>query len=305
MGQSMELRRLLAGSRPVRIAGCNDGLSARIAEGTGFEALWASGLAISAALGLPDAGILTMTEFLAAASTMHKASTLPVIADCDAGFGDANNVMRMIREYGHAGIAAVCIEDKDYPKRNSFREGHTLADPHAFANKITAARMATTDSDVLVIARLESLIVGAGLDDAMLRARMYAKAGADAIVIHSKAKCADEVCSFARSWMDAGEALPVIAIPTAYPQITCSELYEAGISAVIYANQALRAAVSAMRSAFREIAASGSSARLEPTIATVADILDLIGTAEVEDIDRRFGPEVTTATRIAVGKGGV
>lgn len=130
-----------------RAIGGNDGLVGMLAERHGFDAVWASGLAISTSHGVPDAGILTMTELLAAAQVMTRSTTLPVLADCDTGFGDVNVVTRMVQEYETAGIAGVCIEDKEFPKRNSFTTGQELAEPQAFADKLQAAKQAQTDPD--------------------------------------------------------------------------------------------------------------------------------------------------------------
>jgi phosphoenolpyruvate phosphomutase len=283
------LRRRLAGAGITRVVGVNDGLSAMLAEKHGFGGLWASGLAISAAHGVPDASILTMTEFLAAAHVIDQASDLPVLADCDTGFGDVNVVRRMIREYERAGIAGVCIEDKEFPKRNSFSGGQDLADPDEFAAKIRAAKLTQTDPDFVVIARIESLIAGAGLDDALARAEYYEEAGADAILIHSKAAEPDEVLAFAREWRRRPDPLPLVAVPTTYYSVNRRALEEAGFAMVIYANQALRAATRAIDDAFERMEHSESTAALESDLASVDAVLELIGMDELEALPAATG----------------
>ncbi len=125
------LRDVLLSEGCALIAGAHDGLSARLAEANGFDAIWASGLGISAVRAVPDASILTMTAVLEAATTIDRATALAVVADCDTGFGDVNVAVRAARRFSRAGIAGICLEDKQFPKRNSFTKGHRLADPAA------------------------------------------------------------------------------------------------------------------------------------------------------------------------------
>jgi phosphoenolpyruvate phosphomutase len=274
------------------VAGVNDAIGAVLAQRHGFDALWASGLGISTAWGVPDASILTMTEMLQAAAAMAKASTLPVISDCDTGFGEVVNVRRMVTEYESAGIAGVCIEDKEFPKRNSFREHHTLADPYVFAARLAAATDARTDPRFQIIARVEALIAGLELDEALRRARLYAAAGADAVLLHSKATDPGQVLKFAEIWHDTDSPVPLLVIPTTYPQVTAAQLEQAGVAAAIYANQALRASVRAMDGALSLIKSQGSSRQLESSIATVTEIFQLTGTDQVEQWEQTFAAKV-------------
>lgn len=293
--KSDRLRRALRAPGIVRVVGAHDGVSARLCERHGFDAVWASGLGISASNGVPDASILTMTHFLAASVVIDRSTSLPVIADCDTGFGDVNVVMHMVREYERAGIAAVCIEDKQFPKRNSFRGGHRLADKHEFSAKIRAAKAAATPGGMAVIARLESLIAGVGLDDAFARAEAYADAGADAILVHSKSREPDEVTAFARRWCAAGRAEPLIVVPTTYYDVTADDLAATGFKAVIYANQTLRASIQAMDEALGAITLAGSSAAIEDAVASVEDVFALIGTDQIELVDAWFEGEIEHA----------
>ena len=222
LNKSGLLRQMLAGKKIIRVMGAHDALSAKIAESAGFDAVWASGLEISTSRGVPDANILTMTDFLNAAISMNDAIDIPVVADCDTGFGNSNNVIYMVKKYEAAGIAAVCIEDKHFPKVNSFIPGRQeLSDVSEFVGKILAAKNAQVDKDFMVIARVEALIAGWGMKEALRRANAYADAGADAILIHSKAGDTHEIAEFMKQW---GNRMPVVVVPTTYYRAKAQEL---------------------------------------------------------------------------------
>jgi phosphoenolpyruvate phosphomutase len=277
------LRELIEANVPIRVIGVHDGLSAIMAQNAGFEALWAGGLSISTSHGVPDAGILTMTEFHQDAVRIRRCSSLPVIADVDAGFGDVNVVRRMVGLYESAEIDAVCIEDKQYPKRNSFLDAHVLEEPNAFARKLKAAKAAQRGDAFMVIARLESLIAGAGMDDAISRAMLYAGAGADAILVHSKQKEPAEIAEFCARARRAGLKLPIFAVPTTYYRITVHDLHAMGIAGMIYANQLIRGSVSAMQEVLASLAHTSSTTAMESQIAPVKQLFDLVGTDSLED----------------------
>ena len=289
MRKTSRLRLLLRRPRIATLSGVGSALPALLSERHGFDAIWASGLCISAERAVPDASILTMTEFLAAARAIDEATSLPVVADCDTGFGDVANVARMVRQYERAGIAAVTIEDKEFPKRNSFAGSpQRLVDTQAFAAKIRAAKWAQDDPDFIVVARLESFVVGDTLPEALERAWRYAEAGADALLVHSKAKTGDEVLAFARAWHADGQTTPLLVVPTTYYTVTEDELEAEGISAVIYANHALRASLVATNAVLAALRASRSPASIEEQLMPVAELLSLIGTDELEKMERRF-----------------
>jgi phosphoenolpyruvate phosphomutase len=282
----------------LRAGGAHDALSAVLVERNGYDAIWASGLGVSAAHAVPDASILTMTEFLEAARLMVQASNLPVIADCDTGFGSITNLLRMMDQYEAAGVGGVCIEDKEFPKRNSFRDGHHLADPVEFAAKVELAKTAQRDPDFMLIARTESLVAGNDVEDALWRAGLYADAGADAILIHSKAKSPDEVLEFGARWRALSRMVPLVIVPTTYQAPGCAKLEVNGIKLVIYANQALRAAIRAMDTTLGEIAADRPSTAEEDLLA-VSDVLELIGTPEIEATELRFADTVERKRPVA------
>lgn len=267
------LRYLVSQEKIVQVAGAHNGLSARLVEQAGFDAIWASGLEISAANAVPDANILTMTDYLEAASTINEAVSVPVIADCDTGYGNSSNVIRLVKKYEAVGIAAVCIEDKCFPKVNSYIPGRQELAPLAeFVGKIKAAKDAQVSPEFMVIARVEALIAGWGLEESWCRAEAYAEAGADTILIHSKAKTPDEIKAFIQGW---ALGVPLVVVPTAYPQVTTQQLLDWGVKIVIYANAGLRAAVKAMTKVLQKLRQAGSLQAVEAEIAPMQTIFDL------------------------------
>jgi phosphoenolpyruvate phosphomutase len=277
MGISMtkagQLRALLSTNRIVRAMGAHNGLSAKLVEEAGFEAIWASGLEISASYGLPDASIVTMTEFLEAAAQMEFVTTIPIIADCDTGYGDEYNIVHLVRHYERMRIAAVCIEDKVFPKMNSFMEGpQDLESLERFTSKIRAAKDAQRDPNFVVIARTEAFIVGEGLEAALERAEAYTEAGADVILVHSKATTPIEIARFMERWSCS---TPIAVVPTTYSTVSEEELQRLGISIVIYANQGMRSAVKSMRQVFAQIAQSGRASSVEGELVSVQEIFAL------------------------------
>ncbi len=282
------LRATLAAGGIARVFGVHDGISALVAQTAGCDALWASSLGISAAHGAPDASVLTMTEVRDAVAVIARASRLPLVCDCDTGFGGARVLRRMVREFETAGAAAVCIEDKRYPKRNSLLPGHVLLDPWQFAAKLQLAKESQRDPQFMVFARIEALIAGTGMGDALERGRLYAQAGADALLVHSKAPSADEVLEFAASWSEAGHTTPLVVVPTTYCHTTEAELQDGGVAMVIYANQALRASVRAMTETLASIERDGASGPSEGSLASAQAIFALTREAELQREDERL-----------------
>ncbi len=279
---TVQPQRLLRERGVSRFMGAHDGLSARIVDDAGFDGIWAGGLGISASYGLPDAGILTATEFLHAAVNMRRVSALPIIADCDAGFGDEGVVARVARDYANAGIDAICLEDKQYPKRNSFWSGNVLAEPQEFAAKVSAASKATSGQGLVVTARLESFIVGESVEAAVDRAALYVAAGAGMLVVHSRQSTAAEIVSFCRSWSVQASA-PVLVIPTTYHEVTITELEGMGVRGVIYANHLLRAGIKAGRVTAEAVLAAGRTTEVEDSIATLEQVFGLCSSPGFED----------------------
>ncbi|MCM2427015.1 isocitrate lyase/phosphoenolpyruvate mutase family protein [Streptomyces sp. RKAG337] len=281
-----ELRELFARPGVIRIVGAHNPLGARLAERAGFDGVWSSGLEISASQGLPDTDLLTMSELLSVAGSMAAAVEVPVVADCDAGYGNAHNVMRMVQRYESAGLAAVSIEDKVFPKVNSFIPGRQqLAGMDEFCGKIEAAKSAQRGTDLMVIARIEALIAGHGIDEALRRGEAYAEAGADAVLIHAKGNSPEPVLEFMRQWRPT---LPVVVVPTTYHTITAEELHGAGAKMVIYANHGLRAGINAVSEVFDAILDEGRSTGIEGRIAPLATVFELQGMARLKEAEKRF-----------------
>lgn len=263
-------------------------LGARLVEEAGFDAVWGSGFELSASFGVPDASLITMSDQLEMTRRMVEAVGIPVIADFDTGFGNAVNVDHAVRRYAAAGIAALVIEDKTYPKDTSLREGgrQQLVRIEEFQGKIEAAVAAGGDDGIVVIARVEALIAGLGLDEAIARAAAYSEAGADMILIHSKSTTPDEIEAFVARW-DGRRS--IVVVPTAYPEFDEARAAETGkIGLVIYGNHGLRAAVAAMRATFKQIRADGGVAAADKRIATVKEIMELQGDAAMRKLEKRF-----------------
>ncbi len=302
---SRSLRRRLAQAGPVVACGAHDALSARLVEEAGFGAIWASGFGLSAVRALPDASILTERETLEGARAMVEATEIPVIADIDTGFGNAINAMHAVQHFEAAGIAAVCIEDNVFPKRCSFYTGVTreLAPAEEHARKIAAARAASRDPEFVVIARTEALIAGWGKEEALVRARAYADAGADAILIHSKHATFEELRDVVADW---DRDIPLVAVPTTYIETPLADLDAAGFRIVIYANQSLRASVRAMRETLAHLRGE-EHACAESKIATLDDIYGLVGLRELRENEARFllpGGTDVAAVILAAGDDG-
>ena len=268
------LRTKLKENPILKIAGAFDAMSAKLVELNNFDAVWAGSFAISATHALPDASILTMTEFLSTASSMTDACSIPIIADCDTGFGGPSNVSHLVKKYENAGIAAICIEDKIFPKQNSLlKDGkQELLSEKDFVAKIIAGKSAKNNPNFMIIARIEALIAGHGIEEALKRATAYEIAGADAILIHSKKNTPDEVFEFCNTW---NGNIPIIAIPTTYPTVTLDELQNNNVKMVIYANQSLRAAHWAMSEHLNQLSNVKSLSEVKTNLTSMEDIFHL------------------------------
>jgi len=274
MSKSENLVKLLDNQPIVKVCGAYDAMSAKLVELYGFDAVWAGSFAISAIHNVPDASILTMTEFFTAASNMAHTCKIPIIADCDTGYGDATNVRYMVKKYENAGIAGICIEDKTFPKQNSLLEGgnNQLLSEKDFAAKILAANEAKQNKAFTIIARIEALISGIGIEQALKRAYAYEKAGADLILIHSKKITPEEIFEFSDSWKGSA---PLVVIPTTYYSVNVDELIEHKIKMVIYANQTLRAAHFTLSKLLKQMKNANNMSQLQNQMSSMEDIFKL------------------------------
>ena len=288
MSKSDILRKDLESKSILKVGGAFDAMSAKLVEINGFDAIWAGSFAISATHALPDASILTMTEFLYSASNMEAACNIPIIADCDTGFGGPSNVSHMVKKYEKSGFAAICIEDKTFPKKNSFLENskQELLSEKEFVAKIIAAKEAKENPNFMLIARTEALISGMGIKEAIKRANAYEKAGADAILIHSKQNTPDEIFEFSESW---GGTLPLVVVPTSYPTVRLDELISHRIKMIIYANQTLRVTHAIISKLLKQLKNSASISDISEDMSSMKEIFQLQETYKIkkqeEDIE--------------------
>lgn len=264
----------------------HSGLSARIAQEAGFPAIWASGLAVSAAMGVRDSNEASWTQVLEVAEFMADATDVPILLDGDTGFGDFNTLRRVVRKLEQRGVAGVAVEDKRFPKRNSFADGpHPLLPVEEFCGKVRAALDAAGDDDFVVVARTEALIAGCGVDEALRRAEAYHRAGAHAVLVHSKKTGPDEVFAFLDAWEDRA---PVILVPTTYFTTPTEAFRERGVSAVIWANHLLRASLRAMQETAARVRADGTVRGVEDRLAPLSEVFRLQGAEELRRAEKRY-----------------
>ena len=284
MGAGTRLRKIMADKGLVEAMAAHSPLSAMLAAEAGFDAIWASGFELSALYGVPDVSIVSMTQHLDMTRAMVDRSGLPVVADIDTGFGNAINVLYAVEQYERAGVGAIVMEDKSFPKVTSLIAGgrQDMVRIEEFQGKIEAA---------LRQLRRDDRAVDLGLPDmdgkeALKRARAYEAAGADLILVHSKQKTPDEIEAFIKAW---DGKVPIALVPTAYPQMTVARVRELKkVGLLIWGNHAIRAAVGAMRATFAQIRKDGGIHGVEGSIATVDEVFDLQGMGTVKDNEKRF-----------------
>ena len=288
---SKQLRSKISESSILKIGGAFDAMSAKLVEINDFDAVWAGSFAISATHAVPDASIMTMTEFLQIAKNMVDSCNIPIIADCDTGFGGPSNVSHLVKQYEQAGVAGISIEDKVFPKQNSLLKNgkQELLSEKDFVAKIIAAKDSKINSDFMIIARTEALIAGLGIDEALKRAIAYQNAGADAILIHSKSNTPDEIFEFCDSW---DGKIPLVVVPTTYGSVTIDELIDHKIKMVIYANQTLRIAHKSMSSLLKKLKNAKRLDEVNSEISSMDDIFELQKMFEIhsqeKDIERKL-----------------
>jgi phosphoenolpyruvate phosphomutase len=285
--RSAKLRQMLQSAELEFLMEAHNGLSARIVREAGFKGIWASGLSISAQFGVRDNNEASWTQVVDMLEFMADASDLPILLDGDTGYGNFNNMRRLVRKLEQRGIAGVCIEDKQFPKTNSFLNGERqpLADIEEFVGKIAAGKDTQQDPNFSIVARVEALIAGWGMDEALRRAEAYRLAGADAILIHSKLSKPDEIVTFAKEW---ARRSPLVIVPTRYYSTPTDVFRNAGISTVIWANHLVRSAACAMQSVAKEIFESQTLVNVEDRIASVNEIFRLQDADEYSAAERLY-----------------
>ena len=267
----------------------HNGLSAKVVEEAGFKGIWASGLCLSAQFGVRDNNEVSWTQVLEMVEFMADAVDLPILLDGDTGYGNFNNFRRLVKKLEQRGVAGVCIEDKLFPKTNSFirSESQPLADVEEFCGRIRAGKDAQGGGDFQLVARVEALIAGWGMEEALRRAEAYHEAGADAILIHSKKHSGAEILEFARRW---GGRAPLVIVPTTYFTTPTDAFREAGISVVIWANHLLRAGLGAMQRVAREIQEKESLVTVEEQVVPVREVFRIQGAGELLGAEQEYLP---------------
>jgi len=305
IGKTTQLRNLLQSGETEFMLEAHSGLSACIVEEAGFRGIWASGLALSAQHALRDNNELSWTQVIDALEFMTDATSIPILLDGDTGYGDFNTMRRLVRKLEQRNIAGVCIEDKLFPKANSFIQGEkqALEDIDTFCGKIKAGKDAQHDEDFCIVARVEAFIAGWGLDEALRRAAAYHRAGADAVLVHSKLKRPDEILEFAREW---DQRCPLAIVPTTYYSTPVEVFRQHRISLVIWANHMIRSAVGSMQSIARHIHDTESLVDAEGRVASVQEIFRLQGADELLDAEKRYarpGHQEASAIILAASRG--
>lgn len=259
----------------LKLAGAHHVMGAKLACQAGFGGIWASSFEIATSHGVADDDVMTWQQLHEVATEIAQAVELPIVADCEAGFGGPDVVREIVTTYEASGIAAVCMEDCAYPRRCSLLPcRHGLAPQDEFTRKIEAAVKAR--NRLLVLARLQALVAGHGLQEALKRGCAYADVGADAIVVHSRSQQPDEVLEFVQHW---DRPTPLVVIPTTYHAITDAQMLATGkIRMAIYANHGLRAAIAGMKRVFHQILSDGTSHSAETWIASLNEAFELQAT---------------------------
>ena len=273
-----------------------------------FDALWASGFTDSASKGFPDTEIVSLDSRLSTIEQVANVTDKPLIADGDTG-RDVDSLEYFLTKLERLGVSAVVIEDKTYPKRNSLDPDaiQNLEDPNVFANKIRLGKKALLSKDFMIFARIESMIAGCGVEDALFRAKEYLQAGADGILIHSRENDPTNVLRFAKGYNELCEKLdfskPLICVPTTYNMITEKELKRYGFNIVIYANHLLRTSVKSMEDVCKMILLSGRGFETEPYCAPVNEIFDIVGFTSIKQRDIQKLMELSKAKVIIPAAG--
>lgn len=282
------LRELVAAPVPLIAPGAYDALSARLIEQAGFDAVYLTGFGATASLiARPDVGLLSATEMLDQVRRIVDAVDLPVIADADTGYGNAINVARTVRSYEQAGVAGLHLEDQVTPKRCGHMSGKEVVPIPEMVGKIRAAVAARRDPDLVLIARTDAAAVH-GLDDAITRARAYALAGADLLFVEAPTSEAD----IARVARELGAVTPLVfngAEGGRTPPMPLARLAELGYAVVLYPISTLLAATSAVQSVLATIRADGGPQAALAELPSLTDFADLIGLAQVQELEQRFG----------------
>ena len=287
MSAASRLRELVGGDGIVVAPGVYDGLSARIAEAAGFSVLYCSGGAVARSSGVPDLGLLTMTEVLARLREVIDATSLPVIADADSGYGNAVNVVRTVREFERLGAAAIHLEDQVAPKKCGHYSGQRLVSPEEMVQKVRAA--VETRKEMLIIARTDAR-GQTGLEEAIRRGRMYAEAGADIVFVEAPIS-RDELETIARS-VEAPLLVNMFEGGRT-PLLPAADLAAMGYRIMVVPSDLQRAAIRAMQEVAGVLHRDGSSAAVRDRLATFAERDAVVDLAAWTELDNRYAETIS------------
>ncbi len=299
INKAKQLKKLINSNRLEFLMEAHNGISSKIVEEVGFKGIWGSGLAISASLGLRDNNEASWTQVLDVCEFMSDSTNIPILLDGDTGFGNFNNMRRLVKKLEQRDIAGVCIEDKLFPKTNSFIDSsyQTLADIDEFCGKIKVAKDTQLDCNFSVIARVEAFIAGLGLNEAIKRAEAYRQAGADAILIHSKKNDSSEIKIFMDEW---GNRHPIIIVPTKYYS-TPTEVYQnMGINMVIWANHTIRASITSMQKVVKKIFVNKNISSVHDDIISIKEIFRLQKADELLEAEKKYLPSSDKNLRVVI-----
>jgi len=316
-----KLKELLNKKQLIRVIEAHNGISASIAndikielnhdgenETLEFDAIWASGFTDSTSKGLPDIEIISLDSRLVTIEQMISTTNKPIIVDGDTG-RDPDSFEYFVTRLERLGVSAIVVEDKTFPKRNSLDPDaiQNLEDPKAFANKIQVGKDALLSDDFMIFARIESIIAGYGVEDALLRAKKYLQSSIDGIMIHSRERNPVSVLKFAAEYNKICEELgfrkPLICVPTTYNRITEEELKKNGFNIVIYANHLLRASVNSMEQVCKLILLNGRAFETEPYCAPVDKLFNMVGFTQIKQRDLETMKERSKAKVIILAAG--
>ncbi len=287
------LRRLIAGPDLVVAPGVADALHARLVARTGFQAIYMTGAGTTAVrLGMPDVGLLTMSEMVDNAGRIADAAALPLVADADTGYGGPLNVARTVKSFERAGAAAIHIEDQQWPKRCGHLAGKTLIPAADMAAKVRAAVDARSDADFMIIARTDAIAVE-GYEAAIERGRRYQEAGADMIFVEAP-RDTDQLAAIPQSF--SVPSLFNMSVSGKTPLLPVAEIQALGFSLAIYPNVALLAAMAAAQRALAELRDTGAVTGILEDAMSFTEFFDLVGMAEVQEMEQRY--DVGTSARV-------
>lgn len=283
------LRKTIDIKKHIRVLEAHNGLTGLIVEKTKIEnergirqydAMWVSSLCDSTAKGKPDIELVDLTSRINTINEILEVTTKPIILDGDTG-GKIEHFIYTVRTLERIGVSAIIIEDKVGLKKNSLfgtDAGQNQDSIEGFCDKIRAGKQAQVTKDFMIIARIESLILEQGMDDALARAKAYIAAGADGIMIHSIDKTGEEIFRFCELYHKFESRMPLVVVPTAYNQIKEEELFDAGVNVIIHANHLIRSAYKAMSDTAYKILENGRSYEVNDQCLSIKEILTLIDT---------------------------